>query len=87
MNTFKRKIKDLEVEKQLIEDFQGNQRITNVSIKKFEFKIFNFSFSFNSKIGFTYQMSVNALDIINIGINAIRQFLNIIFPVDSENFL
>ena len=84
LNTFKEKIEDITVEKQVLEDFRGNKRVTEVSTKTFKFKIFNATFK--SRIGFTYQTSINALDIINIGINAIRQFLNIFFPANSENY-
>lgn len=84
LNTFKEKIEDIMVEKQMLEDFRGNKRVTEVSTEIFEFRIFNATFK--SRIGFTYQTSINALDIINIGINAIRQFLNIFFPTDAENY-
>lgn len=83
-NTFKEKIEDITVKKQILEDFRGNKRVTEVSTKIFEFRIFNATFK--SRIGFTYQTSINALDIINIGINAIRQFLNIFFPANAENY-
>lgn len=52
MDTFKKKIRDIKVEKQIIEGFRGNQRITDVSTEIFEFKIFNANFKL--KIGFTY---------------------------------
>jgi len=84
LNTFKEKIEDIKVEKRMLEDFRGNKRVTEVSTKIFDFRIFNATFK--SRIGFTYQTSINALDIINIGINAIRQFFNIFFPVNTENY-
>jgi len=84
LNTFKEKIEDITLEKQVLEDFRGKKRVTEVSAKIFEFRIFNATFK--SRIGFTYQTSINALDIINIGIKAIRQFLNIFFPANAENF-
>ncbi len=84
LNTFKKRIEDLTLEKQTIEDFRGNKRVTEVSTKTFEFSLFNATFK--SKIGFTYQTSINALDIINLGINAIQQFLNVFFPVNDENY-
>lgn len=84
LSTFKERIKDIITEKHVLEDFRGNKRVTEVSTEIFEFKIFNAIFK--SKIGFTYHTSINALDIINIGINSIRQFLNIFFPVDNENY-
>jgi len=84
LNTFKEKIENITVEKQMLEDFRGNKRVTEVSIKIFDFRIFNATFK--SRIGFTYQTSINALDIINIGINAIRQFFNIFFPANTENY-
>jgi len=84
LNTFKEEIKEIQVDKKIIEDFQGNQRIIDVSTEIFEFKIFNANFK--SKIGFTYKTNVNALDIINIGINAARQFLNIFFLTNSTNY-
>jgi len=84
LSTFKEKIKEIEMEKQVIEDFRGNKRLTEVSTEIFEFKIFNATF--NSRIGFTYKISINALDIINLGINAISQFLNILFPANDEYY-
>lgn len=84
LKIFREKIKNITVEKKIIEDFRGNKKITEVSAKKFEFKLFNAIF--NSKIGFTYQTNVNALDIINIGINSIGQFLNIFFPANNQNY-
>ena len=84
LNPFKEKIEDITVEKQMLEDFRGNKRVTEVSTKIFDFRIFNATFK--SRIGFTYQTSINALDIINIGINAIRQFFNIFFPANAENY-
>ena len=84
LNTFKAKIKEIETNRQIIEDFRGNQRITEVSVEHFEFKIFNANFT--SKIGFTYQTSVNALNIINVGINATRQYLNLFFSADFKYY-
>jgi len=84
LTTFKERIKEITVEKHVLEDFRGNIRFTEVSTEIFEFKLFNTIFK--SKIGFTYQTSINALDIINIGINSIRQFLNIFFPIDKKNY-
>ena len=84
LNTFKEKIEDTAFEKQIIEDFRGNKRLTEVSIKRFEFSLYNATFE--SKIGFTHQTSINALDIINIGIKSIKQFLNIFFPFDNKNY-
>ncbi|TXT61576.1 MAG: hypothetical protein BAJALOKI2v1_20029 [Promethearchaeota archaeon] len=83
-NTFKENIKHIKVDQKVLEDFQGNKRITDVSIDIFKFKIFKATF--NSKIGFTRQTNVNALDIINIGIKAVKQFLNLIFLANSRNF-
>ena len=84
LNIFKQKIKELKTEEHIIEDFQGNKRLTLVSIDVFEFELLKTHFY--SRIGFTYQTNVNALDIINIGIKAIRQFLNIIFPYESNYY-
>ncbi|MFX1444589.1 MAG: hypothetical protein ACFFHV_14335 [Promethearchaeota archaeon] len=84
LNTFKSKIKEIDLEQKIIEDFVGNERLTEVTTESFEFKIFNALFK--SKIGFTYQTNVNALDIINVGINAIRQYLNLIFLAGSKNY-
>ena len=84
LTNFKERIKDITVEKQILEDFRGNKRVTEVSTEIFDFKIFNAIFK--SKIGFTYQTNINALDIINIGINGIRQFFNVLFPIGTENY-
>lgn len=84
LNTFKERIENISVEKHILEDFRGNKKITEVSMDTFEFTFFNATFK--SKIGFTYQTSINALDIINIGINSMRQFLNIFFPIGPENY-
>ncbi|MGV9171085.1 MAG: hypothetical protein ACOC35_00775 [Promethearchaeia archaeon] len=84
LNPFKNKIKDIAVEQQILEDFRGNKRITDVSTDIFEFQIFNATFK--SRIGFTYQTSINALDIINIGITGIAQFLNILFLFKTKNY-
>ncbi|MHA1147284.1 MAG: hypothetical protein ACTSR8_03470 [Promethearchaeota archaeon] len=84
LTSFKDKIEDITLEKQVIEGFRGNKKVTEVSTKIFEFSLFKATFKL--KIGFTYQTSINALDIINIGITAIQQFLNVFFPVINENY-
>lgn len=84
LNTFRKKIRDIKTKTQIIEDFQGNKRVTDVSNEIFEFKISKTIF--RSKIGFTYQTSVNAMDIINIGIKSVCQFLNIIYSDDNRNY-
>ncbi|MHA1283081.1 MAG: hypothetical protein ACTSQP_11300 [Promethearchaeota archaeon] len=83
LEPFRRIIKDIKTEKQVIHNFRGSKIVTEVSIEEFEFKFL--STYFTSKIGFTYQTSLNAMNVINIGINSIKQFLSIIFPYD-ENY-
>ncbi len=84
LETFKKKIQNIDVKEAIIEDFRGNQRITKVSLESFKFKLYHVYFY--SKIGFTHPISLNTLEIINIGINSIKQFLNIIFRINSDNF-
>ena len=83
-NDFRRNFLELEYESRNIRGIQGNDIRILVSTEKQRFKLFDVEFS--SKVGFRYDIDRNAINNVNIGIEGLIQFLNIIFNDGVSNY-
>ena len=84
LDVFKKHVKDIKVERKVMGTHRGAKVSTAITLKTFKFRLF--SAKFHSRVGFTCQTNVNALDLMNIGIKGLTQFLNLIFPHESDGF-
>ncbi len=78
LGQFKKELKHIRIEWRSKLTYRNEEITTLVSVEEFEFKLFDSRFI--SKIGFACQIDYWSLMEINIGINVIRQILNIIIP-------
>ncbi|MHA1292662.1 MAG: hypothetical protein ACTSQJ_08365 [Promethearchaeota archaeon] len=84
INDFRKNFLDLNYESKNIIGIRGNNIRILVSLEKQMFRLFEVKFY--SKIGFRYDIDEDAINSVNIGINGIIQFLNIIFNISGENY-
>ena len=82
--SFKQSFKNVETRKSVIGNVAGKNLYVDVTKDKFEFRFYHVRFF--SKLGFIEDPFGNWLRTINIGMNSIKQFTNIIANSHSNNY-